>query len=186
MYTNKCYIVDFEDSFTYNIACELNAFLKNIEVVHYETFFRRDIIFSELTGIILGPGPGHPNEYKKYYRKIESLLENKNIILMGICLGHQLICDILGFEILTSMNIVHGESCIVDFYGQKEIVQRYNSLAVYNSKHLDLKHFSYSSFFDHELMILEGDRFFSLQFHPESIGTKNPVRFFRHFVCKFS
>jgi anthranilate/para-aminobenzoate synthase component II len=172
--STKIYIVDFEDSFTFNIASELYKFEKSIEVVSHIDFFSQDF-FSELTAqktikfaIILGPGPGSPETYINYFDKIKILKLNKNIFLMGICLGHQIISMIQGFKIRSSNKPIHGNQIRLDFNNKNIIVQRYNSLAVYSADNST-----------DEIMVNKWDRGISYQFHPESIGTHNNLLFFK-------
>lgn len=186
MYTNKFYIIDFEDSFTFNIASELSQFCNNIEVVNYKIFFDLNLKLMPNTGIILGPGPGHPKDYHGQYQKIQLLLDNENVKIMGICLGHQIICDLMGFTIKSSSSIKHGESIIVDIFGRAENVQRYNSLAVYDFNNLVEKKFRKYSFHQNELIYGENDQLISYQFHPESIGTEHPAIFFQQYLKFFS
>ena len=163
------YIVDFEDSFTYNIANILFPYTNKIEVLNHKTFFLenfQNIILKPNIAIILGPGPGHPEQYKNYFKQIKILQNTTSLYLMGICLGHQLIALQLNYKILRSRNPQHGEPIQLDWNNQIYSVQRYNSLAV-------LSHENNS-----EIMLLEYHNGRSYQFHPESVGSDNPIDFF--------
>lgn len=173
---NKIYIVDFDDSFTHNIACVLYTSGVAIEIVNHNDFFKVFLKkYSTLknTAIILGPGPGHPIQFKKYFQKIKLLLNNPNIYLMGICLGHQLIACQFGYSIVSSENPLHGEKINLFWKGKTHLVQRYNSLAV-KAKGI-ISEISYQN----EVMILEYKNGRSFQFHPESVGTENSEYFFK-------
>jgi anthranilate/para-aminobenzoate synthase component II len=91
---------------------------------------------------------------------------------MGICLGHQLICSCLGYEIKISLHALHGEKIIFYWNDEKITVQRYNSLAVVPLA------FDQEIVFKDELMILNYRNGRSYQFHPESIATDNSPLFF--------
>ncbi len=159
--SDKIIIVDFEDSFTFNIANVLYPYEKNVRVVEHELFFQSmlsEVLQSkEKIAVILGPGPGHPDDYHRYYKGIESLRENTNCFVMGICLGHQILGKISGHQVLRSKTPMHGQAVDVVFKGSIVQVQRYNSLAVF----IDGR----------ESDIIEFKRGVSYQFHPESIGT---------------
>lgn len=169
----KITIIDFEDSFTFNIATELYAYEKDIVVISHDEFFAQKNLhkfLSELkqkSAIILGPGPGSPEEYEHYFSFIKELRDNPNIFLMGICLGHQVLALIDGLSVRRSQRPMHGEQVKINFDNLNILVQRYNSLAVYESPR-SIK----------ELQIRQFLRGISYQFHPESIGTENRYLFF--------
>ena len=172
--SSKIYIIDFEDSFTFNIASELYKFETNILIIpHYEFFTTKNMNdfknkTKSPTAIILGPGPGNPEDHLEYFDIIKSLLLNPNIFLMGICLGHQILALIDGLFVRRSMRPMHGQQVKIDFNNQNILVQRYNSLAVYVSEKND-----------NEILIRNWDRGISYQFHPESIGTERSPLFFK-------
>jgi anthranilate/para-aminobenzoate synthase component II len=172
----KIYIVDFDDSFTYNIANILYPLNLDIKVINHNLFFDKNINY-EKCAVILGPGPGHPNDYKRYFNQIIKLLNNSNIYLMGICLGHQLISLQLGHKIVPSSNRQHGEKIIFSWKKKNHIVQRYNSLAVKpNGNEQEI-------LYNNEVMILGYKNGQSFQFHPESVGTENPLYFFKDLLA---
>lgn len=166
---DKILIIDFEDSFTFNIANILYSYEKSVRVLGHEFFFHtnlNDLVKStERHAVILGPGPGHPDDYQKYFNDIKRMKDNPNCFLMGICLGHQILGRLGGHKIERSKNPMHGQAVEIGFKGQRLQVQRYNSLAVI----VDGK----------ECDILEFERGVSYQFHPESIGTYDNDIFFQ-------
>jgi anthranilate/para-aminobenzoate synthase component II len=170
---SKIYIIDFEDSFTFNIASELFLFEKDIQVVSHADFFsvKGFPLFLEKiktpTAIILGPGPGSPEEYRGYFQDILEIKNNPHIYLMGICLGHQILAMMEGMSVRASMKPTHGGQIKIDFDNKNILVQRYNSLAVFES---------WTS--SKEIQVRQWTRGISYQFHPESIGTENRPLFF--------
>jgi anthranilate/para-aminobenzoate synthase component II len=171
------YIIDFEDSFTFNIATELYAFEKDIIVVSHDEFFQKKAFnqfittIKKNTAIILGPGPGNPDEYQNYFDQINELRNNSHIFVMGICLGHQVLAMMDGLSIRRSIKPVHGGQVKINFENKNILVQRYNSLAVFESPK-SLK----------EVQIRQFTRGISYQFHPESIGTENRHLFFEQLL----
>lgn len=173
---DKILIIDFEDSFTYNIANVLYPHEKSIKVFKHLDFFSgamNEVLLSDKKhAVILGPGPGHPLEYQVYFEKIKILLEKENIFVMGICLGHQILGLIKGDKILDSIHKVHGQSVEIEFDGKKVEVQRYNSLSVWSeNREVDVSVFA---------------RGVSYQFHPESIGTSDNDIFFKSLLTFIS
>ena len=176
----KIYIIDFEDSFTYNIASELYVTEKKLVVISHTDFFSNEnftLFLDKISfpiAVILGPGPGNPEIYRNYFHKIIQLKKNALIYLMGICLGHQLIGLIEGKLVKPSLRPIHGEQVKIIFKNKVLLVQRYNSLAVFESE------FSLI-----EIQIFNWVRGISYQFHPESLGTNNRSIFFEdllHFL----
>jgi anthranilate synthase component 2 len=167
--SDKIIIVDFEDSFTYNIASVLFPLENELKVIPHQIFFKSNyeeiLIRNEKCAVILGPGPGHPSEFYSYFELIKNLMAKKSIYVMGICLGHQIL-GLIENKIIKEAEIkVHGQTEEILFKNQKYNVQRYNSLAVYeNDKEVNLSVF---------------ERGVSYQFHPESIGTEKNIVFFQ-------
>ena len=188
------YLYDFNDSFTYNIYSEVYHLNKDIKVIkksdslsHLESLVNT----TEKSLIILGPGPGHPNEYFDLNETLKKLLKCDHISILGICLGHQLIAQALGMSVHKSQRPVHGESIYYQIplklsrelsLPEKFNAQRYNSLAIRldktNSEVLSQTRYE-SVNQDQEYIIFYGDRLLTYQFHPESIGTNYRNLFFK-------
>lgn len=184
-------ICDFEDSFTYNIYSELLDLGLECEVIamsKIKDHLQRKINQKEKQVVILGPGPGHPCEYEFLKETVLNLLQNPNILTMGICLGHQLLWYFQGHEVSRALQPLHGQRVcykLTDYWkvllGDQIQVQRYNSLAVkmdlvtkknyqQNGWHLFLE--------DGECIMSKHENILSYQYHPESVGTSCPQQFF--------
>jgi len=171
--------LDFQDSFTYNVVQELEDIGIRVKVIPWQDFTSLE---SEKL-LVLGPGPGHPDEYAEIFEMILRWLEmGKNIF--GVCLGHQLIWKLKGMEIISSAHPMHGQSFLLpitnlvedwlDLKGPLK-VQRYNSLAVRFSGVYALDLYSVEG---DELMLAKTKQIISYQFHPESLGTNCRKSFF--------
>ena len=157
------WIIDFDDSFTYNIASEPHTLVPKL--------------------LILGPGPGHPDEYK-----IESILLEwwkTQVPIVGLCLGHQFIARFLGLNVERSHRPIHGEAIRLKTppYWREHFrlpsqleVQRYNSLAV-KAKPLPSGWKGWEH--EGEWISFSHKRAISYQFHPESVGTSCPEALFQ-------
>tara|TARA_X000000950_G_scaffold278197_1_gene368761 strand:+ start:24 stop:566 length:543 start_codon:yes stop_codon:yes gene_type:complete len=172
-------LIDFDDSFTYNVA---QFFLDrgiDLEVVHWKQFKYRG------TGLyVFGPGPGHPDDYLEIQKTIESILKNKDNFVFGICLGHQLVLSALGLSIKPLRAPNHGVSLnlklnkyFANYFGNRLIqAQFYNSLGVLKSNEiLSLIDEIYCQ--DDLILLSKGENFFTSQFHLESIGTISVGKF---------
>jgi anthranilate/para-aminobenzoate synthase component II len=171
--------LDFEDSFTFNVVQELNELGLDVKVINWSEFSGKES--ADL--LVLGPGPGHPEEYNSIYPAISSwLTQGKKIF--GVCLGHQILWHLKG-RIVTRCEVpVHGQKVLLqlnpfwrNWLEQRgEVwVQRYNSLSIKASEDLPGENFSQ----DGEVLISRDGQTISYQFHPESLGTNCRSAFFR-------
>jgi len=181
----QVWVVDFEDSFTYNIAAELEALGLECEVISWTKLRDAQSPLAQTLPqlILLGPGPGHPDEYGMGPRI--ATWWTTGVPMAGICLGHQFIGRLLGLKVERSQHPIHGQrvavtappSWISEGIPQKLSVQRYNSLALPVTGHLppDWEGWQHEG----EWIGLKHPRAISYQFHPESVGTSCPSELFR-------
>lgn len=188
-------IIDFYDSFTFNIASELYLNKISSRVVPFDKPFEK--LKSE-TVVIWGPGPGHPSEYMSVYPKLKVLFEDKTIFHMGICLGHQLFFYFSNYKIIKSKKPMHGQSILLSVPKWKNVfpvkyhskglrVQRYNSLAVKEKKSSISPKVINRQFYkrivcNNEVILAFGENWISYQFHPESVGTEGRKCFFEPLI----
>ncbi len=189
------YLCDFEDSFTYNLYSELSQLTDfRIEIIKKRNtlkFLKKLLESEEKAIVILGPGPGHPQDYDYLDKTIQELLFKKNFMVFGICLGHQLVWKNLGAKVDHCYKPTHGMSCTYQLNSRqakafslpKSIeVQKYNSLCVEISSELvelmNSKNIVYLVD-GQELVMAKGESLLTYQFHPESIGTTCPSSFFK-------
>jgi anthranilate/para-aminobenzoate synthase component II len=176
----KILFLDFEDSFTFNVVQELTEIGLEVETIHWTKF-------TEMTNhdlLVLGPGPGHPDDYASLYPLIsEWMLLGKKIF--GVCLGHQILWRMKGRAVAPSLKPLHGQKIELTLNQEwqrwlglpaKTLVQRYNSLAVMADEEV---HDSQNFILDGEIIMSKNFQFISYQFHPESMGTKCRDAFFR-------
>jgi len=172
--------IDFEDSFSFNVIQELIELGLSVEVLNWKEF--RSISKHDL--LVLGPGPGHPNDYQNIFHLIKSW-QNENKKIFGVCLGHQILWSIEGLSVAPAVHPVHGQKIHLSLTPQwqewlqlpEEIwVQRYSSLAV---KAEDYGQAGENLLLDGEIVMSRSQKFISYQFHPESVGTNCRQHFFR-------
>lgn len=175
----KALFLDFEDSFTFNVVQELNEAGLKVEVINWNDFTSEES--ADL--LVLGPGPGHPEEYNLIFPFIESWLKQGRTIF-GVCLGHQILWHLRGKKVVRCQRPLHGQKVLLnlDTSWQKWLdekgelwVQRYNSLAVPAESHLPGQNFCQ----DGEVLISRDSQTISYQFHPESLGTNCRSAFFQ-------
>ena len=102
------YIIDHQDSFTWNVVHQFSQFDK----VYCSNYFEiNNSLLNKSNTIVLSPGPGSPKDYpntSKIYNKFKGI---KKII--GICLGYQQILHCENAKIIQQRRIFHGyQSCL--------------------------------------------------------------------------
>ncbi|MBI2519117.1 MAG: aminodeoxychorismate/anthranilate synthase component II [Bdellovibrio sp.] len=186
--SSQVVIIDFDDSFTYNVANSFYEILKiNPKVLHWKKFhLEQETVLKNTQILIWGPGPGHPSEYEDILLIMQKAFASPKIFNLGICLGHQLYWKMIGGQILPSRVACHGESIEMTIppwgifpegsHHQVTKVQRYNSLCV--KKGTIGKQDQHDLIVNDEVIMSAGPNFLTMQFHPESIGTSCPKLFF--------
>jgi anthranilate/para-aminobenzoate synthase component II len=183
------YFLDFEDSYSYNIVADIyqyTSILPKIIPLHDHSNFLNNIKMDDSTRLILGPGPNAPKDYEVQFHFVKSLLKNSfKGKLLGICLGHQIILECLGYEVKRSQTPLHGVAIKLHLnpwwqkYFKTQLkyfeVQRYNSLAIYSDKKNKFPENMLIQ--NREIMLFAEKNILSMQFHPESVGTlhKNEI-----------
>ena len=183
-------LLDFNDSFTFNIATYLGLLGYSFQVVPFhgiDAFLKSPFLLNNVHALVYGPGPGHPDEYSNLFPSIKKLFDCNKLFHLGICLGHQIIGRVFGNEVVRSKKPMHAqtvplkvpfwENCFPkEAWGKSIKVQRYNSLTI---KALKVKS-GFNEVLDEneEVLMRLFERGVSYQFHPESIGTSFPSLFF--------
>lgn len=177
----RALFLDFEDSFSFNVVQELTIAGLEVEVKNWQDFSA----VTEHDLLVLGPGPGHPSEYGAIFETLKQWLRlNKKVL--GICLGHQILWSLKGYEISRSAHPLHGQKIQLklDQSWQQWLklpgevwVQRYNSLAVKDQSDEGEGIQKYVE--AGEINMSRSAQIISYQFHPESMGTKCRQSFFR-------
>ena len=172
------YIIDHEDSFTFNMAHLLGSFDKVFVSNYYEIESSK---LNKANIIVLSPGPGEPKNYPtttKIYNKFKG---KKKII--GICLGFQQILYSEGAKIVQQKNIYHGYQSKIQVLPESKIFKNLKFLSVGRYHSLQLKEPFRSSSINITMrckktnvaMAFEDNinKVYGFQFHPESFLTSN-------------
>ena len=185
----KILLLDNYDSFTYNLlhaVKELGA--TDVEVVRNDQIELDEV--DRFDKIILSPGPGIPEEAGLLLPIIKRYAPTKSIL--GVCLGHQAICEAFGGRIEHAQQLMHGKQSIVEvdtdeplFKGlaKKTMVARYHSLvAAPDSLPECLKVISCDE--RGEIMAVRHKTMpiYGVQFHPESILTPQGTTIMQNFL----
>jgi anthranilate synthase component II len=181
-------LIDNYDSFTFNIFHYLGELGAKIKVYRNDEITPKQIFDMKPQGIVLSPGPKTPNEAGIC---LDIIKENKNFPILGICLGHQSIGQAFGGSIIQCKEIMHGKIDLINHSGHKIFrgvntnfeATRYHSLII---KRKTLPS-SLKIIAETKNKIIMGiahknKKIFGLQFHPESIGTRNGKIILKNFL----
>lgn len=198
-------IVDHEDAFTSMLAVQLRALGLVVTRTAFESVDHGRA--GEFDLVVLGPGPGDPRDLSlPKIRAGRALLQRllapvsdsagaradagaggRARAVLGICLGHQLICAALGFELIRKAAPGQGDQRSVELFGRTRLVGFYNSFAALAPEgRLDAPAIEVSARGDREVVglraRLEHARLTGLQFHPESILSQDGLGILREEV----
>lgn len=187
-------LIDNYDSFTYNLQ-HLIAVNKDVvlTVKRNDEDFLNEIQQGIYSGVIIGPGPGSPDDDDYFGCNRKVILEHgtKGLPILGICLGFQGIYSCFGGTLKISKLPVHGKVSTLQIVNKGKIldgvpnhvqVMRYHSIMADMEKEkpscLLLNAYTHQSpsqkFNGYELMAIEHKEYpiYGLQFHPESFATE--------------
>ncbi len=100
-------LIDNYDSFTYNLYQLTASIAPNIRVVRNDALSVEDIKDLNPSHILLSPGPGYPKDAGICEDVIRSFGEK--VPVLGVCLGHQAICEVYGATISHARQLMHGK-----------------------------------------------------------------------------
>ena len=170
-------LIDNYDSFTYNLVDLLR---QRTEVqVHRHDAVGPDIVADlQPQGIVISPGPGRPRDSGVSWEIVARY--HLTVPILGVCLGHQLIGEVLGARVVHAARPMHGKRSPVTHTGaglfaglpQPLAVMRYHSLVLApESLPRGLAISAQTEGGEvmaiaHQTLPLAG-----VQFHPESVGS---------------
>ena len=190
---DKVIIIDFGSQVTRLIARRIRELGVFSEIITPEKL-SRIIDYQNIKGFILSGGPSTVTSKK--YQTIPKEIFKKNIPILGICYGLQLISKIFGGQIKSSKKRRE--------FGRAILMKRKNSLLTKNflnkkklvwMSHEDAviklpKNFKIiASTKDSKMAIIENskNRLYGVQFHPEVTHTEKGKQIFKNFlflICK--
>ena len=182
-------LIDNYDSFTFNVFHYLGELGAKVKVHRNDQITIEEIKKLKPQGIVISPGPSTPNKAGICLKLIKEL--NLNFPILGICLGHQCIGQAFGGKVIQSKEIMHGKIDQI-FHTDHKIFKginkefnptRYHSLIIKNQTLP--KNFEIIAKTKNNIIMGIADKknnILGLQFHPESIGTKNGKKILSNFL----
>ncbi len=100
-------LIDNYDSFSYNLVQLAGSIRGDIKVVRNDELTVEEIESLHPSHIIISPGPGFPAEAGACEQVILKMKDKASIL--GVCLGHQAICEAFGATITHAKQLMHGK-----------------------------------------------------------------------------
>jgi len=189
-------ILDNYDSFTYNLVQILGTLCSDrfeLEVVRNDQTNLSDIAAKEPALVVVSPGPGRPEDAGISVELMGA--KDLKAPRLGVCLGHQALACAFGAEVVSAPRLLHGKTSSV-YHDGKGVFQgitnpliatRYHSLVVEeDSLPEELLVSAWTSHGEimglrHRELPIEG-----VQFHPESLETREGARMLKNFIDQVS
>lgn len=190
-------LIDNYDSFSYNLVQLVGSICKEkndpkyqIRVIRNDELTVEEIRELAPAAIILSPGPGRPENAGVCEDVVKELAGEMPIL--GVCLGHQGICEVYGAKITYARTLMHGKQSMakldtdsVIFRGMETNVPvaRYHSLAAEADTLPEALRITAKTK-DGEIMAVEHKDLpvYGLQFHPESVLTPQGKTMMENFL----
>lgn len=182
-------LIDNYDSFSYNLYQYIGSIYPEIRVVRNDALTLKEIRQMKPEAIVLSPGPGRPENAGICEEVVRSL--GPEIPILGICLGHQAICQVFGARITYAKELMHGktsqvmlgDSPIFEGISSPAKVARYHSLAADPGDFPQVLKVTAQTE-DGEIMAASHREYpiYGLQFHPESVMTPEGKGMLKNFL----
>lgn len=183
-------LIDNYDSFSYNLYQLVGSINPDIKVIRNDEYTVEEIEQMNPTHIIISPGPGKPSNAGMCEQAIDYF--KGKVPIMGVCLGHQAICEVFGATVSYAKELMHGKMSVVQLaedcklfegVGSKAEVARYHSLIALKDTIPDCLKVTATTE-DGEVMAVRHRDYevYGLQFHPESILTPKGRKMVENFL----
>lgn len=181
-------LIDNYDSFSYNLYQLCGSILPDIRVVRNNAITLDEIRQLAPSHILLSPGPGRPCDAgicEDVIREFAGVIP-----ILGVCLGHQAICETYGGTVTHARRLMHGKQSVVSldpscplFDGLPDHipVARYHSL-IGTDLPDTLTVVSEDDAGEVMAVMDQEHQVYGLQFHPESILTPDGTQILKNFL----
>jgi len=185
----KILLIDNYDSFTYNLYHYLSSLNCKVDIFRNNKIKINKIKKNKYNKIVISPGPGNPDQAGDCLKIVNHFY--KNIPILGVCLGHQIIGQVFKSKIIGSKRLMHGKTSLIKhngkgiFKGIKKTINatRYHSLII-DRKTLGNDLLITAETEDKVIMGVMHKKYnvHGVQFHPESIKTPEGMKLLKNFL----
>lgn len=182
-------LIDNFDSFTFNVVQAFQMLGKDPEVKKNDDPSILELASSGTLGMVcISPGPSTPENAGLCLKFLERL--PKEVPVLGICLGHQILGHFAGAPVVVADRIMHGKTSMVThretglFSGLPNPFEvcRYHSLLVKAARAADRLEITAWTEENEVMGLAYRDRpWVGVQFHPESVFTPDGMKLLANF-----
>ena len=186
---DKILIIDFGSQFTQLIARRTRELGVFSEIISHKKI-TIDQIDHTTKGIILSGGPLNVYQNNKY--SFDKRILFKNIPVLGICFGHQILSKVMGGRVKQSKHREFGlaniykkndSEIIRNFFKNKKSINVWMSHADQVSKlPKNFKVVASSQNSNFAIVENKAQKFYGVQFHPEVTHTENGIKILSNFI----
>ncbi|HEY9626817.1 MAG TPA: aminodeoxychorismate/anthranilate synthase component II [Coleofasciculaceae cyanobacterium] len=193
-------VIDNYDSFTYNIVQYLGELGAELAIAAEVVVYRNDQITLEQIhqmrpdGIVISPGPGHPDASGISLEVIQKL--GIGTPVLGVCLGHQAIGHLFGGKITAAPELMHGKTSPIYHTGKGVFAGLENPLTATRYHSLVIDRQTCPEALEITAWVEDGTimgvrhrqypHIQGVQFHPESVLTHSGKQLLRNFLVDIS
>jgi anthranilate synthase component II len=187
-------VIDNYDSFTYNLVQYAGELGASPVVYRNDALTVENALALGPRAILISPGPCTPREGGISVPLVRAAAGR--VPLLGVCLGHQAIGEAFGGVVVRADRLMHGKATLVAHAGHPLFggiptpfeAMRYHSLVVSPAglpAELEVTAWSSDRADGLEIMALchRSLPVYGVQFHPESVGTKEGKKLLANFLA---
>lgn len=188
--TRRVLFVDNFDSFSYNVVHLLASAGAEPDVLLNDDLRLKPPVLHEYDALVVGPGPGRPEHAPQMLDVLRAAME-RNMPVLGVCLGLQAIGELLGATVTHAPRQMHGKTSPIEHDGtgifaglpSPITATRYHSLCLDPATIPPDLHVSARS----EEGVVQGiahrdHPVYGVQFHPESVLSEHGKRLVQNFL----
>ena len=182
-------LIDNYDSFSYNLVQLVGTVSPDIRVIRNDEMTVAEIEALAPSHMIISPGPGRPEHAGICEEAIRYF--GPRIPILGVCLGHQAICEAYGAVISYAKQLMHGKMSVIQLQdsplyqgiGDTAEAARYHSLIALRETLPECLRITAETG-DGEIMGVQHREYptYGVQFHPESIMTPQGKQMLENFL----
>ena len=167
-------IINNHDSFTFNLVDYIRWLNVPFQVVNVEELDLDAV--GDFSHLLISPGPDVPRAYPQLFELLARYQHSKSIL--GVCLGHQMLCEFFGAELHNLPSPRHGQAkrlqCVAESLLFKDMPQAFQ-IGLYHSWAVSELNFPSALQItarcdDNIIMAMQHKTLpiYGVQFHPES------------------